>query len=82
MRRASGTPRERTPIDRQLLDAAVPLDDLVGDAHQRARNPIGVHYDWHGDLLAALGGDGTRGPGTGDSGTQDRALVRLASRSR
>ena len=34
---------------RELLDAAVALEDLVRDARQRATDAVGVHYDSHRD---------------------------------
>ncbi len=35
---------------RQLIEPAVPLENLVRDARQRARHPIGVHHLRHTDL--------------------------------
>ena len=63
--------------DGQLLDAAVALDDLVGDAHQRARDAIGVHHDGHCAASlrsAAPHGTGDRGPGTGKALVWERAV--------
>ena len=34
--------------ERQVIDAAVALDNLVGDARERSRHAVGVHHDWHG----------------------------------
>ena len=36
---------------RQLLDAAVALENLVRDARQRPAHAVGVHYDGHGGPL-------------------------------
>ena len=34
--------------ERQLLDAAVALENLVRDARERAAHAVGVHHDGHG----------------------------------
>ena len=48
-------PRERHAAradadERDLVEAAVAFEDLVRDARQRARHPVGVHYLRHGGL--------------------------------
>ena len=47
-RRASGTPRRADADQRELLDAAVALENLVRDARQRPAHAIGIHHDRHG----------------------------------
>ena len=37
-------------LPREILDAAIALENLVGDARQAARHTIRVHYDSHENL--------------------------------
>ena len=58
LERAGEPPGERhaaraDPDERQLVEAAVALENLVRDARQRARHAIGVHYLRHGQASGA-----------------------------
>ena len=44
----SGTPRRADADQRDLVEAAVALENFVRDARQRARHPIRVHHQRHG----------------------------------
>ena len=55
--RGGDAARQRHPAradadERELVEAAVPLDDLMGDARQRPRHAVGVHYLRHSRPLA------------------------------
>ena len=53
-RRASGTPRRADADERQLLDPAIALDDLVRDPGQRPADAIAVHHERHEQQLRDL----------------------------
>lgn len=44
--------------ERQIVDTAVALENLVRDAGERTTHPIGVHHDGHGDTSFELAGRG------------------------
>ena len=50
-RRAMGTPARPDANERQFLDTAVTLENLVRDARQGSPHPISVHYDRHCDTF-------------------------------
>jgi hypothetical protein len=43
--------RASDPDQRNLLDAAIAFEDLVGDARQGPAHPVGIDYDGHGDAF-------------------------------
>ena len=62
-RRASGTPRVRMPTKRELVHAAVALDDLVSDAGERTRHAVAVDHERHAQhLQPAMGRGVARSP--------------------
>ena len=59
---------------RDVVEVAVALEDLVGDARQRALDARGVHHLGHDDLLATHGdGNGRGRRDDGEWGTAPRA---------
>ena len=51
LRQAPGNRHAARPDadQRELLDAAIALENLVRDARERPRHAVGVHHDGHGD---------------------------------